>query len=298
MLALPSKLPLDAWEYQGVNIRLLRLDLIHPAISGNKWFKLKHNLKEAKRQQLDTVITFGGAFSNHIAATAAAGKAAGLKTVGVIRGERIEPLNPTLQFAEEQGMLLHFISRAEYRGKTREDFELVLILKFGEHFLIPEGGYNALGVAGSEEILDYVHEPFDLVITACGTGTTLAGLVRGLSEDQQAIGVPVLKRGEYLKEEIDRFLQAEQAARYRLVTDYHFGGYAKVNDELIDFMRQFYVEHSVQLDPVYTGKMMFALYDQIEQGCIEQGQTVLAIHTGGLQGIAGMERRLNIKFYD
>lgn len=277
----------------GVEIAMLREDLIHPQVSGNKFRKLKYNLMEARKQGFDTLLTFGGAYSNHIAATAAAGRLMDFKTIGVIRGEELENKideNPTLRFSRDCGMQFLFVNRSGYRTKDTEIFLEMLRSKYGVFYLIPEGGTNHLAVKGCEEILHEACEPFDVIAVPVGTGGTVAGLVNGSSGHQKVLGFPALKGG-FLYEDIRKFADASKT-NWRLETDYHFGGYAGFDESLITFINSFKLQTSVPLDPVYTGKMMFGLTDMIQKNKIERGARVLAVHTGGLQGIAGFNQRL------
>lgn len=280
----------------GINLFVLRLDLIHPHISGNKWFKLKYNLEEAKKLNAETLLSFGGAYSNHIAALAFAGKEFGFKTIGIIRGDKHVGLNPTLKFAEECRMQLFFVSRDEYR-KLRENnnyvFELFPELRTikSKLYIIPEGGSNELAVKGCAEILRNIDLNFDFVCTSCGTGTTLAGLILALRKNQHAIGFSALKGNSGLEENIHKYLthfQINSFSNFQINEDYHFGRYAKVTNELIDFVNWFNEKNKIQLDFVYTGKMMFGIYDMIKKGFFVKGETVLAIHSGGLQGNEGI----------
>ena len=279
----------------GIRLLMKRDDMIHEHISGNKWRKLKYNLREAAEQSHHTLLTFGGAYSNHISATAFAAHKAGFSSVGVIRGED-DATNPTLKFSREHGMQLHFVSREDYRRKNEDDFIDELEGKFGRFFLVPEGGANGLGVRGCAEILPEIDVEFDVVCCAAGTGTTLAGRALTLKENQKLLGFPALKGVEFLKEEVER-LMAESALRLpstvdsQLITDYHFGGYAKMKPELLDFIKGFQERTGIPLDPIYTGKMMFGIYDMLRNGHFKEGTTILAIHTGGLQGWQGMKHR-------
>ncbi|GLU43741.1 1-aminocyclopropane-1-carboxylate deaminase/D-cysteine desulfhydrase [Allomuricauda sp. NBRC 101325] len=279
---------------KGVTLYLKREDTIHPFISGNKYRKLKYNLLEAKKQGLQTLLTFGGAFSNHIAATAYAGHEQGLKTIGVIRGEELEnnwQENPTLQLAHEHGMEFYFVSRSDYRRKNEVDFQEQLKESFGDFYLLPEGGTNTLAVTGCEEILTDTDAQFDVICSAVGTGGTLAGLINAAKPHQTVLGFPALK-GDFLTEDIRSFVQNEN---WRLVTDYHFGGYAKVDENLVAFINQFKEATDISLDPIYTGKMLFGIFDLVKQGAFAPGTQILAIHTGGLQGIKGMNLVLKKK---
>lgn len=271
-----------------------REDLIHPFVSGNKYRKLKYNLFEAKSFNKSMLLTFGGAFSNHIAATAYAGKAHGFETIGVIRGEELEDQiasNPTLKFAQSCGMQFLFVSREAYRNKSTAEFLKMLKEKFGDFYLIPEGGTNDLAVKGCEEILQPNDLEFDYICCAVGTGGTIAGLINASKKHQKLLGFPSLK-GDFLKQDIRKFAHQEH---WELMTDYHFGGYGKINSELITFINTFKSNYNIPLDPIYTGKMMFGIFDLIEKGYFSKNSKILIIHTGGLQGIVGMNLTLKRK---
>lgn len=285
-------------EKSGVSLYLKREDLLHPEVSGNKFRKLKYNLKEAISQEHDSILTFGGAYSNHVAATAAAGKLYDLKTVGVIRGEELgEDLdktlqgNPTLNFAASCGMEFEFLARPLYRQKDSVEVLKNLQKKFGSFYLVPEGGTNSLAVKGCEEILSEKDKHFDIVCCPVGTGGTISGIINSSSRNQEIIGFPALK-GDFLTSEIEKFAAKKN---WKLTIDYSFGGYAKVNSELVHFMNKFRSDYNIVLDPVYTGKMMYGIFDLIEKGHFSQNTCILAIHTGGLQGIPGMNRVLKKK---
>lgn len=266
--------------------------LLHPHISGNKYRKLKYNILEAQEQQHHTLLTFGGAYSNHIAAVAAAGKKFGFKTIGVIRGDELsEVSNPTLDYAKRCNMHLHFVNRDTYRQKADAGFLNTLSSQFGDFYLIPEGGTNALAVKGCEEILTESDAYFDFICCAVGTGGTISGLINSSLPHQKVLGFPALK-GDFLQEEISKFAHK---SHWELITGYHFGGYAKINTELISFINKFKNDYNIPLDPVYTGKMMYGVFDLIAKGFFPEGSKILAIHTGGLQGIAGMNEVLKQK---
>jgi 1-aminocyclopropane-1-carboxylate deaminase len=286
-------------ENSGVTLFIKREDELHPFISGNKYRKLKYNLAEATKQNKSTLLTFGGAYSNHIAATAAAGSAYNLKTIGIIRGDELgnnllETIqnNPTLKFASEHNMQLEFISRADYKSKNSSEFNVLLKEKFGDFYLIPEGGTNTFAIKGCEEILTEEDAKYDVICCAVGTGGTISGIINSLKSPQKAIGFPALK-GDFLHHEIKKHILKQD--NWSLNTNYHFGGYAKVSEELIIFINKFKSETKIPLDPVYTGKMMFGILDLIRSGFFRKGTKILAIHTGGLQGIGGMNRMLKKK---
>lgn len=279
---------------KGIELYLKREDTIHPLISGNKYRKLKHNLLKAKKAGKQTLLTFGGAFSNHIAATACAGHEQGIKTIGVIRGEELQDNwqdNPTLTLAHEHGMQFHFVSRSEYKLKNEPSFIQNLKDRFGDVYVLPEGGTNDLAVKGCMEILTEEDKQFDYICSAVGTGGTIAGLINAARPHQTVLGFPALK-GDFLTEEISTFVHND---RWKLVTDYHFGGYAKVDQPLIDFINLFKEKTGVPLDPIYTGKMLFGIFDFVKKDVFTPGTQILAIHTGGLQGIKGMNRILRKK---
>ncbi|WBA41520.1 1-aminocyclopropane-1-carboxylate deaminase/D-cysteine desulfhydrase [Hymenobacter canadensis] len=275
---------------------LLRDDLAHPELPGNKWRKLKYNLAEAQRQGHHTLLTFGGAFSNHIAAVAAAGRITGLRTIGLIRGEETAPLNPTLARAAADGMALRYLSREAYRRKAEPDFLRELLRETGPAYVVPEGGSNALALPGCAELVTELQAEtdFDYLCVACGTGGTLAGLLTGLAPHQQAVGVAALKNGGFLRGEIDTLTQAATGRtfpNYDLRTDYHLGGYARFSPELLRFIQEFEARHGVLLDPIYTGKLLWGVLDLLRQNYFRPGSTVVAVHTGGLQGWAGFRQR-------
>ncbi len=278
----------------GVQLFVKREDQIHPFISGNKFRKLKYNLEEARTFGFKTLLSFGGAFSNHITAVAFAGKEFGFNTIGVIRGdelvEKIE-YNPTLQFAEQCGMRFKYVTREVYRNKTAEHFIEELRAEFGDFYLLPEGGTNALAVKGCEEILTEQDKDFDYICCSVGTGGTVSGLINCSKPGQQILGFSSLK-GDFLKEDIGKFVEKKN---WQLITDYHFGGYAKINEALISFINEFKSKNQIPLDPIYTGKMMLGIFDLVEKGFFPKGSKILAIHTGGLQGIEGMNLKLKAK---
>lgn len=287
---------LDLNTTSGQLIAVKREDLIHPYISGNKYRKLKYNLSQAQTDGKRTLLTFGGAFSNHIAAVAAVGQEYGFKTIGIIRGEELvhkTEENPTLKLAGNCGMAFKFVTREEFRNKDSAEFIGRLKDEFPEGYIIPEGGTNDLAVKGCEEILTDLDAEYDYICCSVGTGGTISGLINSSKSHQKVLGFPALK-GDFLKEEISKFAKNPN---WQLLTDYHFGGYAKINTELIGFMNQFKREHHIQLDPVYTGKLMFGVMDLLKQGYFPKTSKILIIHTGGLQGISGMNAKLKKKHW-
>jgi 1-aminocyclopropane-1-carboxylate deaminase len=278
----------EGTEHGSVLLSMLRLDLIHPFAGGNKFFKLKYNLREAAKEGKGTIITFGGAWSNHIAATAAAGKIYGLETIGIIRGDELDGGNSTLTRAQDQGMKLHFVSRELYRNKSALMEMVNATYDPEKHFVIPEGGSNELGVKGCTEISTLINEPFDVICCACGTGATLAGIIRSLKPGQSALGFQVLKAPGYIKSEVEHWLGGSATSPWEINEEHHFGGYARYNAELQQFMKDFSTHHHMPLDFIYTAKMMFGIYSMIKTGAFPTGTRIIAVHTGGLQGNAGM----------
>ena len=275
-------------QTSGVRLLVKREDLNHEFVSGNKWWKLKYNIQEASQSQHRKVLTFGGAFSNHIYATAACAHEHGLESIGVIRGEEILPLNHTLAFAKSKGMVLHFITRQDFQKRSSSELIEQLHQTFGEFYPIPEGGTNTLAVKGCAEFADEIRGiDFDHLCLAVGTGGTIAGLISAFKGGKNILGVSVLKNGEFLIDDIARLatdFSGNHYGNWKLLTSYHHGGYAKVTKELLDFVRAMNERHSLPLDHIYTAKALFAALREIESGSIPRGSTVLFIHTGGLQG--------------
>ena len=277
-----------------ITLHIKREDLIHPFISGNKFRKLKYNLLQAKAEGKSKLITFGGAFSNHIAAVAYAGKENNLETIGIIRGDELESKiseNPTLTFAQNCGMKFEFVTREVYRTKTTPLFIEKLKEYYGDFYLVPEGGTNSLAVKGCEEILTTEDADFTHICCAIGTGGTISGIINSAKANQKIIGFPALK-GDFLSDDIRNFVTNSS---WELQMEYHFGGYAKINQELVRFINDFYEQTRIPLDPIYTGKMMFGIVDLINKGYFQKESKILAIHTGGLQGIEGMNKNLKNK---
>lgn len=306
---LPSPLQKVAFSplsEKGIELFVKRDDLIHPEISGNKWRKLSDNIAQAKRKNHDTILTFGGAHSNHIAATAAAGKHFGFKTIGIIRGEEADLENPTLSFAISQGMKLERVSRTEYREAESRDYAESLREVHGRFFLIPQGGANFYGVNGCMQIMPELDIDYQRVFVACGTGTTLSGMALSNRKNAKIYGVSALKGGGFLKAEVDKVLhqflndeetEADLARNVQLLLDHHFGGYAKVKPELIDLLRQFHQETGIKLDPIYNGKAAFAMSELAQSDNDFAGEKWVLIHSGGLQGIPAMEEKLGSAIY-
>jgi len=274
------------FDEQGISVFIKRDDLIHPMISGNKWRKLKYILKKACVENKTHLVTFGGAYSNHLLATAVAAAKFGFKSKGFVRGEEIN--NDTLFLCRLHGMELLFTDRESYRDKPG-----LFNKYFGNDsnaFFIDEGGASIKGAQGCAELINELTEPYDNIFCACGTGTTAAGIINGLQKHKLTTefnAVPVFKNGGFIKDEIDKYLI--NPTNYHLHTDYHFGGYAKTDKELISFIKRFVTDTGILIEPVYTGKMLYAIYDLAAKGHFKPGSTILAIHTGGLLGLLGMK---------
>lgn len=276
---------------KGVTLSIKRIDQNHKHISGNKLYKLKYNLLEAKRLNLHTVLTFGGAYSNHIAATACLAKESKFKSIGIIRGEEYFPLNYTLKFAEKQGMEIHYLNRNKYKSKHTDSVIFELRQKFGDFYLIPEGGSNSLAIRGTSEIIDS-NDVQDFICCPVGTGATIAGIISSTKHHQQVIGFPAIKGFRQLERDIAYW---SNRSNWKLINDYVCGGYAKINIDLITTIETFYKIYNTPLDAIYTGKMMYGILDLVSKDYFPRGCSILAIHTGGIQGNKGMAQRLGIK---
>jgi 1-aminocyclopropane-1-carboxylate deaminase len=289
-----SKLSNDFFREDNLEIFMLRLDEIHPVISGNKLFKLIYFLEEAKKSSHKEIITFGGAYSNHLAATAFAAKELKIRSVGIVRGEKPKVLSPTLLFCLENEMQLEFISRESYRKINEKDFLIDMGNKYGQHILIPEGGFSIKGKEGAALINQYFTDKnFTHVFVPVGTATTFAGLVDTNKNETEIMGFGVLKNLNDIEKRFAE-LKVNPEKKYSFFNDYHFGGYAKKTEELISFMNDFYEQNKIALDFVYTAKMMFGVKDLIQKKYFSTGSKILCIHTGGLQGnsLPALQRRV------
>jgi 1-aminocyclopropane-1-carboxylate deaminase len=278
----------DLAKARGIKLLVKREDLNHPFVSGNKWWKLKYNLEQAVTHGHQTLLTFGGAYSNHIYSTAAAAKELGLNSIGIIRGEETLPLNSTLAFVKEAGMQLYYVSREEYKKKSEKDFIENLRNKFGDFYLIPEGGTNEFALKGCAEFGESLLKKidFDYLCLPVGTGGTMAGIICGLKGQKKVIGFSSLK-GSFLNNEVEELISFYSDTHYtnwRIEEAYHFGGYAKLTEDLMDFIKDFEKKNAIPLDQIYTAKMFYGVFDLIAQNYFKDGSTILLLHTGGLQG--------------
>lgn len=282
------------WYRRSVqSVSMLRLDLIHPVISGNKWYKLLRNLEHARKQGYSSILTFGGAHSNHLVAAAAAAKAQGLKSIGIVRGRHAaHELTDSLRDCIAAGMQLVFVNREEYAQKNDEKFLGALKRQFGRTFIIPEGGANRPGREGAELIAKFIGKETTDVCAAVGTGTTFCGLRNALPATTRMIGFVPMRGGAYLGDEIRQYLESGRTDNCLLTDKWHFGGFAKHNDELISFMNLFYKEQGIPLDMVYTSKMMYGLQQMILTGFFKKDARIVCVHSGGLQGNRSIQHRL------
>lgn len=287
-----QKINFPGFDLNNCSVHIRREDLIHPFVSGNKYRKLKYNIQSALEQGCEQLLTFGGAYSNHILATAVAAKSAGMTSIGFIRGEELKKSagkNPTLKTAHEFGMEFQFISRNAYREKENPEFLDILRKQYPKAYILPEGGNNSLAIKGCEEILQPEDKEFRLITTAVGTGGTMAGIVKSSFPHQKVLGYSVLN-GTFQQENLLKFTQKKN---YFITDAYNFGGYAKVDKKLIEFINEFKEETGIPLDPIYTGKMLYGVRECIKNEFFDENSRILAIHTGGLQGIAGMNSLLS-----
>ena len=284
-------------EEKNIQLYIKREDKIHPFVSGNKFRKLKYNLQQAKSENKKTLLTFGGAYSNHIVATAVAGAVQDFRTIGVIRGDELRKnlkatlkSNATLRKASEHGMKFVFVSREQYRDKSNSDFLQSLKKEHGDFYLIPEGGSNELAIEGTSEILD-VNDTHDFVCCPVGTGGTIAGIINASTDNQTVVGFPAIKGFDVLKNDI---LGCVKSSNYKFINNYVGNGYAKVNEVLVKFINEFNIIHDIPLDAIYTGKMMMGIIDLILNNNFPKGSNILVIHTGGIQGNRGVNGKYNL----
>ena len=296
----------DNLSSRGIHLFVKRDDLIHSEVSGNKWRKLKYNVQQCQTNKKEGILTFGGAFSNHLLATASACHAIGLKSVGIVRGDELNAQsNHTLRRCSELGMEMKFLSREEYRMSPDKSFLADLGYEFPNFHIVPEGGANYYGMIGCQEILKEIEADFDAVFVAQGTTTTSCGLLMGLKEEQELFAVPVLKGFDSEKEMhtifeysgIEKEWLEDAFGKLNILNEFHFGGYGKYDDELLQFIRSFYLKNEIKLDPIYTGKAMFALMKELEDEKWN-GKSIVFIHTGGIQGVPSVEEKSGVKLFD
>ncbi|MDD1619353.1 MAG: pyridoxal-phosphate dependent enzyme [Methylococcaceae bacterium] len=272
-------------QYQ-IKLWIKRDDLLHPIISGNKWRKLKYTLDHALSEGADTLISMGGAYSNHLHALAYVGKALGLKTIGLVRGEQPETLTPTLSDLQNWGMVLKFVSRFDYRllRQYKGCYDLPGLKP--RQYWLPEGGAQALALKGVAELVNEIDVAYDILCVPCGTGATLAGIIDMVPDQVSVMGFAALKNAEFLQTDVESLLP-RPCSNWQINMDYHFGGFAKTSAELMTFMADFEFKTGIPLEPVYTGKMIYAIYNLITKHTFKPGQRIIAVHTGGLQGKRG-----------
>lgn len=277
---------------QDISLFVKRDDLQHEVVSGNKLFKLFYHLQYCQKNEIETILTFGGAYSNHLHATAYAAQKMGIKSVAIVRGEQLLPLNPTLKDCTDWGMVLEPVSRVDYKQKQDSESVQHIIDKYKGAHVIPEGGCDLMGVQGAAKMLDGVDQSeYDYIVCPCGTGTTLAGIVSKAAPHITVLGIAVLKGAQWMEAEVEGWLNQmchqstpRHQAAWRINTDYHFGGYGKIKPELLEFIKMNNVDYDLPLEPIYTAKAMYGVLDMIQKGLFEKGSRILFIHTGGLQG--------------
>ena len=277
---------------QGISLFVKRDDLQHQVVSGNKLFKLFYHLQHCQKNKIETILTFGGAYSNHLHATAYAAQQMGINSVAIVRGEQLLPLNPTLKDCTDWGMVLEPVSRIDYKQKQGSEFVQNIIAQYKGAHVIPEGGCDLMGVQGAAKILEGVDQTeYDYIVCPCGTGTTLAGIVSKADPHITVLGMAVLKGAQWMEAEVEEWLsksyqqsKQQHQASWRINTDYHFGGYGKIKPELLEFIKTNNLDYDLPLEPIYTAKAMYGVLDMIRKGMFEKGSRILFIHTGGLQG--------------
>jgi 1-aminocyclopropane-1-carboxylate deaminase len=290
-----DKLASDFFAAHEVSVTVIRLDKIHNEVSGNKLFKLHYFVEACLKTTHKTMITFGGAFSNHLVATAFLCKEKGIKCIGIVRGEEPVVLSHTLLRCKVLGMQLHFISRDVYKNIDTIEFLAELKNKYGACTMVPEGGYGIEGAKGASLIMNLLEEEkYSHVCTCVGTATTLAGLLMNNKNNTTIIAVPAIKNMTDIEQRIQQLTSNSYKNNLSIFTDYHFGGYAKYNTELLVFMNQFYTDYKIPTDFVYTAKMMFSIMDKIKNGYFAKGSKIVCLHTGGLQGNASLPKGLLI----
>lgn len=271
-------------QEHGIELYIKRDDLIHPIISGNKWRKLKYTLLYVLNNKYQHLISMGGAYSNHLHALAYVGHKLNIKTTGLIRGEEPENYSQTLSDLKDWGMTLKFVSRSDFRELRKNKAHNDKLEKQYGGFWIPEGGANTYALKGVTEILKEIDIEYDTLALACGTGTTLAGLAKTLPDKKRVLGFSSLKGGGFLKKDIKKLIKNNSLTNWSINFDYHFGGFAKTDDELISFIKEFESLNNIPLEPIYNGKMLFGLIDMVKKDYFKKGLKIIAIHTGGLQG--------------
>lgn len=301
--AVVQEIHFSEWKDSGVQVFVKREDLIDPKVSGNKWRKLIYNIEQFKLSKKDAVLSFGGAFSNHLHSLARVGEVHGIKTIGIVRGEEPKLLSSTLQDCLDMGMELHFVSREEYRMKDEKSYKEELHEKFGSIYIVPEGGNNYYGLIGCQEILQDVTKDFNAVMLGLGTGNTFSGIISsGYNAD--FYGISALK-GDFHEQDVKNFLEMHLPdsdvyvdwEKVHFIQDKHQGGFAKINQDMIDFARVVYKETDIELDLIYNTKVWMALNDMIKEGKFNPGSKILLVHTGGLQGNRGWETKSGEKLY-
>lgn len=275
---------------QGISVSVLRLDMLHPIVSGNKIFKLNYYIETAINEKKNELITFGGPYSNHLVATAYAAREKGLNTLGFVRGEKPVELSPTLKDCINYGMKLEFVERTIYDQLQKK----LLLEKTNTSVVVPYGGFGRLGAMGAKEIMNFKENgTYNIIIAPCGSGTMGAGLLAAINQEQQLVLVSAVKNNFSIKEELLSLLTPDEYKdkSFEINHDYHFGGFAKKDNTLLSFMNEFYTSTGIPTDFVYTGKLMYACSDMLEKKRMPEGSNVLIIHSGGLQGNRSLKNK-------
>lgn len=297
-----EQLNIDLFQQYNLNVWIKRDDLLHPIIAGNKWRKLKYNILEAKRQGYKQILSFGGAYSNHLHALAYACKINNLHSIGIVRGEQHYANNYTLRWARHWGMTLKFVDRITYKLRDNPQFINDLQAQYPEAFIVPEGGSNSLALTGIKEVIEELDQQldYDYLITPVGSGGTLAGLIAADNNRHHIRGVAVLKQHNYLQKEVLKLLSSNsnEFTHWQILDEYHCGGYGRYSPQNAKEILAFSQLTSIPFEPVYSGKMVLALLDLTKQGYFKPGSTIVLLHTGGLQGLGGMAERGLIKATD
>lgn len=280
-----ASLPGFAQGHANIAVSMLRLDAIHPIVSGNKWYKLKYNLHQAKVAGKEALISFGGAYSNHLIACAAAAHSMSWPSIGIVRGEQDEVnLNPVLAQCRAYGMQLHFVTRAAYAQRNTNGFQAYWQALYPHAWLVPEGGANTLGRLGAALIYQFIPSSITDIVLSVGSGTTMAGIAQALAPHQRIWGFAPMKGGAYLLDEIKPYISSVQYNQCHLIDRFHFGGFGKMPIAVTEFMQVFEQNYGFALDRIYTAKMMMGLRQLIAEGVFPTSSKILCIHTGGLTG--------------
>jgi len=283
-----QEIKLNIYNPNNIKLYVKREDLIHNIVSGNKWRKLKYNFEYIKKNNTKTILTFGGAYSNHLHALSWLAKKNKINSIGLVRGEESSKINPTLSFCLQNKMKLYFLDRTTYR-KSKYDNEVINNLKekYKKIYILPEGGFNDFGIKGCEEIMDEVPDDFNIIACSIGTGCTAIGIIKSLNINQNFLGFTSFKNSNFINQTIGGYINSN--SNWKIKSDYNFGGFGKINIELKNFINYFESSYKIKLDPIYTSKLFFGLFDMISKNKFKKESRILVLHTGGLQGLQGIK---------